>query len=199
MVIQPHAFETSNQKNGVSDVPFSSLRTDGAKAERRRGQDLRKAFERQELLEMRQARRTLLGEAMRWALFSAVPSAFFGWGIGYVLGPAFERISPGWAAPGAMASLILGAVCGALGGAAARLFYDLFEEDRDMPVVVTGVAALIVLGACIHAAGRGSVFDAVVGIAGGTPVGIASGVAVYILYSFLRVLYIWARQELNGH
>src|SRR5690242_10668075 len=86
MVIQPNAFETSNQKNGVSDVPFSSLRTDGAKAERRRRQDLRKAFERQELLEMRQARRTLFGEAMRWALLSGVPSGFLGWGIGYVLG-----------------------------------------------------------------------------------------------------------------
>jgi len=148
---------------------------------------------------MRQARRILLWEALRWAVLLAAPFALFGWGIGYIVGPASERLSPGWTEPGALVSLILGAVCGAFGGAAARALYDLFEEDQDMPVVVIGVATFVVLGAGIHGAGQGGLFAILVGIAGGTLVGVASGFVVYILYSVLRALYIWAGKEVNGY
>jgi len=197
--MQAHAFETGKQNNGGAADPSSALRAGDQNTERRRGQDRRKTFDRKELLEMRQARRILFSGASRWALVLAVLFALLGWGIGWIIGPASERLSPGWTRPGALVSLLLGAICGALGGAATRVLYELFHEDQDMPVVVIGVATFVALGAGIHGAGQGGILATLAGIAGGTLAGIASGFVVYLLYSVLRVLSIWVRKEFKGY
>jgi hypothetical protein len=79
-----------------------------------------------------------------------------------------------------------------------RVFYEMFAEDRDVPVVVVGVATFVVLAAGIYGAGQGGIFHTIVGLAVGTPLGIGSGLAAYMSYWTLKVIYIWARKELYG-
>jgi hypothetical protein len=81
----------------------------------------------------------------------------------------------------------------------ARVFYEMFAEDPDVPVVVIGVATFVVLAAGIYSAGQGGIFHTIVGLAVGTPLGIGSGLVAYMLYWALKVIYNWARKELSGY
>src|SRR5437867_682636 len=85
-------------------------------AERQERRDRQRQFERQEVREMRQERVSLLGKVLCWAVIVALPCAPFAWGLAYLLGLFPERLGPGWTSPGVALSLLLGALCGAVGG-----------------------------------------------------------------------------------
>jgi hypothetical protein len=190
----------SYPKDLAQGVLSSSARAEGEAALRQERRDRRETFDRRERLEMAQARRVLLGQLLPWAVFGAAPCALVGWGIAYLLGPAFDWVSPGWAAPSALVSLLLGAVCGALGGATAGvMYYSLSDEDHDLPFVVMGGATLVVIVGAIHGAGQGTVLQTLAGIGVGIPVGIIGGLGVYILYWGLKWAYVWVRKEYGAY
>ena len=167
---------------------------------RQKRAERQKAFARREVCEMRRERALLLGKALCWAISSAVVAGLFGWGVGSVLDPISGAISPGWSPPAASVRLLLGISCGALGGATIGLFYhSVFEEERDVPVLVLGVMTLFVLIAGIRGAGHGGVLSTLAGLAVGIPAGLCSGMVVSLVYLVLRWSYLWLRDEIRGY
>jgi hypothetical protein len=196
MPTEPRGPENSSQKNLVESRSFSSARGDGEQAKRTR----RETFDRQERLELAQSRRMLLGQSLPWAAFGAIVFALIAWGIESTLGFASNWVGPGWAPPGALLSLVLGALCGALGGACAGvLYHSLSDEDSDLPFVVMGVATVIAVVGAVYGAGQGGVLQTALGIGVGLTVGVITGLGVYILYWGLKRAYFWVRKEFNGH
>jgi hypothetical protein len=159
----------------------------------------RRQFARDELLEMQQARKAVIGKAGRWAAIALIPSALVGLGVESFLGLISNPISPGWTAPPIPVSLALGAIAGALGAATAgALVHSFFEMDRDVPVVVIGFATLIVIGAGIFGAGQGGVIYTMVCMGCGLPAGIAGGLVVYISFWGLKWIFDWTLKEVKG-
>src|SRR6266566_2197380 len=101
------------------DGPPTPVDRDAESSLRRQRRDRRQMFERRELLELRQERRVLLGQALTWAMVVVIPAAVIGWTLGYAMAPMSAQLSPGWTQPMGLIRLLLGAVCGALGGATA--------------------------------------------------------------------------------
>ncbi len=159
----------------------------------------RQGWQQREADEMRQARRLILKEAVRWALLAAGPCALFGLGLGYLLGSAAQRWQPGWTAPHFLVSLALGALGGALGAALAGvLAHWLFEEHKDIPVVGGGAAVLVVIGGSIYGAGLGDVGSILAGAAVGIPAGLAGGLGVFFIYWTVKVALRVVCKEVQG-
>src|SRR5262249_14983395 len=156
-------------------------------------------FRRRELREMRRERATLLGKALCWALAAAILYALAGWGLGCLPGLFPTNPGAGWAAPEAGVGLLLGGLCGAVGGAAAGLLYhSLLEEARDVAASVVGVATLTALAGGAFGAGQGSFLRTAGGIALGVPAGLCAGVAVLVAYWGLREAFLWTLREVRG-
>ncbi|HEV3205182.1 MAG TPA: hypothetical protein VGY77_12395, partial [Gemmataceae bacterium] len=159
----------------------------------------RRQFVRNELLEMQQSRKTVFGKAGRWAAIALIPSALLGLGLGSFLSLVWNPISADWTAPPILVSLVLGAIAGALGAATAgALFHSFFELDQDVPVIVIGLATLIVIGAGIYGAGHGGMLYSILFMAIGLPAGIAGGLLVYISVWGLKWIFDWALKEVKG-
>jgi hypothetical protein len=160
----------------------------------------REMFGRRELREMRQEQRATLAKALRSALTVAIPFALFGWANSYILGLMQGDGDRGAVSAAAAAGLLLGATCGALGGALAGLLYhSLFEEDQDIPVIVIGVMTLFTIMGGVYGVSQGTFAAAAEGIAIGTAVGLCAGVAVLMVYSTLRGIWLWIRKEARGY
>ena len=157
-------------------------------------------FGQRELREMRQEQRAIRAKALRSALTVALPFALFGWASSYVLGLIQGDGDRGFMSMAAAASLLLGATCGALGGAlAALLYHSLFEEDQDIPVIVIGVMTLFTILGGVYGMSQGTFAATAGGLAIGTAVGLCAGVAVLMLYSALRGICLWIYKEARGY
>jgi hypothetical protein len=160
----------------------------------------REMFGRRELREMRQEQRAIRAKALRSALAVALPFALFGWASSYVLGLIQGDGDRGAMSAAAAAGLLLGATCGALGGAlAALLYHSIFEEDQDIPVIVIGVMTLFTIMGGVYGMSQGTFAAAAGGIAIGTAGGLCAGVAVLMVYSALRGICLWIRKEARGY
>ena len=160
----------------------------------------REMFGRRELREMRQEQRAIRAKALRSALTVALPFALFGWGSSYILGLIQGDGDRGAMSGAAVAGLLLGATCGALGGAlAALLYHSIFEEDQDIPVIVVGVMTLFTILGGVYGISQGTLAAAAGGVAIGTVVGLCAGVAVLMAYSALRGICLWIRKEARGY
>lgn len=156
-------------------------------------------WRQREAREMRQARRLILGAALRWALLAAVPGALLGLGLDYLLGAAAQQWHSDWTAPHVLVSLTLGALGGALGAALAGvLAHWVFEEHKDIPVVGGGVATCGVIGGGIYGAGLGGTGATLAGIALGIPTGLAGGLGVFFVYWTAKVALRAIRKEVRG-
>jgi hypothetical protein len=165
----------------------------GRRQERR---ERREKFARQERRDMRGERVVLLRKALLWALAAALPGALVGWGLAYLLDNFAGELGPGWAPPGGGVSMLLGALCGALGAALAGLCYhSLLAEDQDVPLILGGVTTSAAILGGIYGAGQGGVLHTAAGITLGIPAGLCGGVAVWMVYSVLSWAYRWARAE----
>ena len=68
-----------------------------------------------------------------------------------------------------------------------------------MPVVILGVATLVVIAAGVHGAGRGGAWAIAAGLALGIPAGLAAGIGALVLYSAFKWLCAWGRKEIRGY
>jgi hypothetical protein len=180
--IQPHNVPFPAER----DVPKDQLSGPARRAQ----------FAQEEAMEMSQARHQLRREAQRWALRAIIPAALIGWALGPVLAPVFIQSNSEWSRPGALLSLLLGAMCGALGAALISLLcHSLFNEDQEIPIIVVGVTMLLATAGGLYGAGLGDFTGAFIGVALGAPLGLIGGVGVLIVYSAVTWVAAWIRKE----
>jgi hypothetical protein len=101
--------------------------------------------------------------------------------------------------PSVALRLLLGAVCGGMGGAAIGLFFGFVaEEDRDIPVIILGTATLVVITSAVYAAGGDGPLQILTAVAIGVPTGLLVGFGVWAFWVAMRWTYRLIGQEL-GH